>query len=96
METAYAQRLEALRAQGDVLAYFFERMTLKLADDCRYTPDFFVVTPAGLELHEVKGPNAWEDSVVKLKVAASLFPWFRFSLHKRVKGEWISKEIRAA
>lgn len=96
LEAAYGQRLETLRAQGEVLAYFFERLTLKIADDCRYTPDYFVVTPTGMELHEVKGPQAWEDSIIKLKVAADMFPWFRFSLQKRVKGEWISKEIRTA
>ena len=96
LEDAYGWRLEMLRLQGEVLRYYFERVTLKIAEDCRYTPDYFVVTPNGLQLHEVKGPHAWEDSIIKLKVAADMFPCFRFSLHKRVKGEWVSKEIRPA
>lgn len=96
METAYRQRLEALRTQGDVLAYFFERLTLKLADDCRYTPDFFVVTPSGMELHEVKGPKAWEDSIIKLKVAADAWPWFTFRIARCIKGEWQVREVRPA
>lgn len=53
-------------------------MTLKLGDDCRYTPDFFVLNHAGkLIAHEVKG--FWrDDAKVKIKVAARMFLWIEF------------------
>jgi len=55
----------------------FEAITFKLAHDTRYTPDFIVQRTSGIiECHEVKG--FWRDDArVKIKVAASLFP-FKF------------------
>lgn len=76
-ERAYADHLERLKWEGSILWYAFEAMTLKLADDTRYTPDFLVMAATGqLEAHEVKG--FWKDDArVKIKVAAEKFP-FRF------------------
>jgi hypothetical protein len=53
-------------------------MAFSLGDDTRYTPDFMVIKNDGtIEFHEVKGfmrPAAR----VKIKVAARMFPWFRW------------------
>jgi len=77
IERAYAAQLEARRRPGEVLAYYFERVTLRLADRTFYRPDFLVVTPDCIEIHEVKG--FWEDDArVKWKVAAEQNPWARF------------------
>lgn len=75
----------------------FERITFKLADDTRYTPDFFVVRTSGfIEFHEVKGFME-DDAWVKLKVCAEQHPWFTFVLaRKRAKkngGGWDVKVI---
>ena len=57
-----------------------EPFSLKLADKCRYTPDFVVLRADGkLVAHEVKGFFR-EDSKIKLKVAARLFSWIEFRL----------------
>ena len=79
---------------GLILWHKFEPLKLRFADNTFYTPDFAVL-PAStrvIELHEVKG--FWRDDArVKIKVAASLFP-FRFiavTLHKR--GGWMVKEF---
>ena len=67
---------------AEVEEFRFEGMVLKLAKLTRYTPDFFVLLSDGtIEFHEVKG--SWkapgqEDSRVKIKVAAEMFPWFVF------------------
>jgi hypothetical protein len=76
-EAAYAQRLELLLRAGEILWYKFEGVKLRLADNTFYTPDFAVLNAASeLEMHEVKG--YWEDDArVKIKVAASLYP-FKF------------------
>ena len=75
-ELAYSQHLEVLKACGDIAWWKFESITLRLADNMRYTVDFFVMRSNGaLEAHEIKGGHAFEDSIVKLKVAAEIFPW---------------------
>lgn len=98
-EAEYAKILEARRACGNVLWYRFEGVTLKLADNTRYTPDFIVMLDSGeLEAHEVKGSMSFiqDDAKVKIKVAADIFP-FRFILvaprAKKNGGGWETKEI---
>lgn len=81
-EREYAERfLDAEQMAGEVAAYWFERFTFKLADDCRYTPDFLVQLEDGtLECREVKGGFFADDAKVKLTVAADMFPIFTFKL----------------
>jgi hypothetical protein len=86
-EAAYAQRLELQRQAGEVVWFKFEAVKLRLADATFYSPDFAVMLSDGtLEMHEVKG--FWEDDArVKIKVAASLFP-FRFVALTAKRGTW--------
>lgn len=89
-EEAYALYvLEPRKRAGEIRDYHFGRLTLKLADDTRYTPDYFVELADGsLELHEVKG--FWRDDArVKYNVAREMFPMFRFRVVKRIKREWV-------
>lgn len=97
LEAQYASEvLDRLKSAGEILEYWFERFTFKIADDCRYTPDFVVQTASGeMECHETKG--YWEDDAkVKIKVAADLFP-FRFvairRLPKKDGGGWQEQEF---
>ncbi len=67
-----------------------QAITLRIANGCRYSPDFVTVVERALPLdtnpafqlfaYEVKGPHAWDDAIVKLKVAASLYPFIGFTL----------------
>lgn len=92
-EQAYAWYLDGLKRAGDILIYQFGAITLRIGNDCRYTPDFFVVTKELIvELHEVKGFMR-EDALVKLKAAAAIYP-FIFRLVHRVAGMWDIKEIK--
>ncbi|MFJ3685522.1 hypothetical protein [Pseudomonas sp. NPDC090208] len=87
-EEAYAQHLDLLRMAGEVLWFKFEPFALDLAPKTTYRPDFLVQVASGhLEVHEVKG--FWEDDArVKIKVAAELFPVFKFiAIKKGDKGE---------
>jgi hypothetical protein len=76
-EQAYSTHLQNLLHTGEVLWWHFEGVKLRLADNTFYTCDFAVLANDGvLEMHEVKG--FWQDDArVKIKVAASLYP-FRF------------------
>lgn len=68
-----------------------QNITLKLAFNCRLTVDFnaYMELGRGPELCflETKGPFCREDSWVKLKVAASIFPKWRFFIVRQIKGK---------
>lgn len=95
-EAEYGRLLELRKRAGEIEWYAFEGITLKLADDTRYTPDFAVMLAGGvIEMHEIKG--RWmEDAKVKIKVAAERFP-FRFvavyKLNKKDGGGWRYEEF---
>ena len=91
-EAAYAQALEEQRCAGEVAWWAFEAVTLKLARDLRYTPDFIVQLADGtLEAHEVKG--FWRDDArAKIKMAAALFPLRFIAVQRAAKrdgGGWV-------
>ncbi len=69
-----------------------QAFTFRIGTDCRYTPDFSALMNTGngpeLCFFEVKGPHFWEDAKVKLKVAAAKFPYLKFYLCRRPKGEY--------
>lgn len=65
-----------------------QNVTLKLADDTRYTCDFFVVDSKGhVQGREVKGFFR-DDAKVKIKVAARMFPWIEFQIVTKTKTGW--------
>ena len=81
-EQAYAAHLELLKASGDILWWKFEPASLRLAPATHYKPDFMVLRKDGLILFdEVKGFFT-EDAKVKIKVAASMFP-FQFRIVRK-------------
>lgn len=94
-ERAYADVLEALRVGGIIREWHFEAVTLKLAHDCRYTPDFLVVRSDGaLELHEVKG--FWrDDAKVKTRVAARVLPFPIFAVQRAGRNGWTVERVAA-
>lgn len=86
-EASYAAHLELRKRDGDVLWYRFEGVKLRLADNTFFTPDFTLMARDGtLECHETKG-FMMEDANVKIKVAASSYP-FRFFLIRKSKIGW--------
>lgn len=70
-----------------------QSITLKLGDDCRYTPDFAAVNADGsITFYEVKG--FWrDDAKVKIKVAARLFRWAKFVVVQKNKNAWTFQDI---
>lgn len=67
--------LEAMRRDGQIVAWWYEKWTFKLADDLRYTPDFVIQRPNGaLEVEEVKG--FWRDDArAKVRMFVELYPF---------------------
>lgn len=77
-----AARLAHLRALK-LPAIGIQNHTLKLADDCRFTPDFNYIDENGvLTFEDVKGFQR-EDALLKIKFAARTFTHFRFLIVKK-------------
>jgi hypothetical protein len=102
LEARYAAHLELRKTAGEILDYRFEPMKLRLAPSTFFDIDFLVVQAddqgkfGSVELHEVKGGHWEDDARVKIKVAAPMFPWWRFrgvQWDKEVK-DWKFEEFR--
>lgn len=80
---------------GEIRAYHYEGLKLRLANNTTYTPDWFVVYPGHFELHEVKGGFWRDDARVKIKVAAEMFPYFKFVAVTKIgkTGRWSSEDF---
>lgn len=70
-----------------------QNIALKLADDTRYTPDFWCLLNGKLSAREVKGFMR-DDARVKLMVAARQFPWINFILVTGKAGAWVHTEVK--
>lgn len=82
-----------LRLRAENPKIYIQAITLKLADDCRYTPDFVAIKGNSIMVYEVKGFMR-DDALVKLKVAARMFSWMNFVLVTRKgKDNWIYANI---
>lgn len=89
-EAAYASELERERVAGLIQWWKFEGIKLRLADKTFLTVDFAVLDAEGyLRMVDVKGALAVyeQDARVKMKVAASLYPFKFFIAIPRLKRE---------
>jgi hypothetical protein len=93
-EQAYAELLQARKLAGEIIEWWFEAVTFKLADDTRYTPDFQVLlADQTIEYIDAKGGGPIDPkSLVKIKCAAEKFYQFKFvieqKLAKKLGGHW--------
>jgi hypothetical protein len=102
-EKDYADLLYLQKLADEIWDYRFEEIKFKLADNTFYTPDFFITYPLRFEVHEVKGgyknkqglivPYYKDDAIVKLKVAAKQFSWFKWKIAYQYQKTWYYKEI---
>lgn len=104
-EGRYAQLLK-IREYSEtepIVGWRYEPIGLKLAaEKCFYYPDFLVVYADHFEFHEVKAlnrklgkPLMKDDSLVKIKVASSEYPWFTFKIvYPSDTGGWQYREIK--
>lgn len=93
-EAAYSRRLDYLNQKGEILNWRFEALTFRLAYRCSYTPDFLVITPSEIQIHEIKGGYVREDGLIKWKLASESHPEFRFFLCQLIKNHWKIQEYK--
>ena len=92
LEKDYAYQLEMLMLSGQILRWYYEHLNFRLARKTFYMPDFMVVKKEQIEFHEVKG--FWRDDArVKIKVAAQMYPWFKWVAVQWKKKQWIYEEF---
>jgi hypothetical protein len=99
-EAAYESTyLIPLKAAGEIIEYWFESITLRLAKKTSYTPDFVALMSDGsITVIEVKAGLWRDDARVKVKVAAEKFKRFRFitafKMPKKQGGWWKIEELK--
>lgn len=108
-EKRYAEQLKLRYQVGEVLWWGYECITLKLGEDCRYTPDFCVmlasldfrcidtkatVTKLNSKKEPYLVPLCEDDSKSKIATAASLFPLGFYLAFQDADGNWIEKEVK--
>ncbi|RRJ96835.1 hypothetical protein Ga0100231_024010 [Opitutaceae bacterium TAV4] len=72
--------------------HVYREPTLPLANGLRYKPDFLVHFGGDTEAHEVKG-HMRDDAAAKIKMAAHLYPWIKFRLFWKERGQWKMQEV---
>lgn len=104
-ELAYSQTLDDLMARGVVAGWWYELLSVRLADNTFYRPDFVVLFADGtLELHEVKPrkkgkdgkPDSYwaeEDAQLKMKVVAEHTPIPLVVVWPMKGGGWATKRF---
>ena len=103
-ETEFAEVLEAAKASGTIIDYWFEPFSLRLSappegQPARYTPDFMTLYPDGLTvIDDVKGSGPDDPAaIVRIKTAAEIFPLWKFCIVKKQTkkngGGFIIKEV---
>lgn len=92
-EREYAAYLAQEQLRGRIIHWVYEPVRFLLADKSTYKPDFLVQPNYGkLEVHEVKG--FWRrDARTKIKIAARMFPMFRWLGIRKVNGLWDVEEF---
>jgi predicted nuclease of restriction endonuclease-like RecB superfamily len=98
----YASKLERRYAEtflapsltnGDLKAWWYEPMSLRLGKGCFYTPDFLLQDANDrLIVDETKG--YWREAArVRIKIAAQRYPCFTFRGVRWVNGVWRYEEF---
>ena len=95
LEASFHDYLKSLKTYSWI---YPQSVTLLLANGVRYTPDFvcarFLSDSCGFVFvaYETKGFMR-DDAGVKIKCAATMFPWIEFHLVTRKKGQWVIQKI---
>lgn len=101
-EETFCAELVLRKHAGLIKAYYYHPFSLWLPGKVRYTPDFMIQWPDGMErkLQIVEIKSGWtrngredRDGITRLKIAAALFPCFAWVKVSRHKGGWHEEEV---
>jgi hypothetical protein len=77
-----------LRARYPESPLWEQAITFRLANGVRYSPDWVRYSGVDMCCYEVKGRHIWDDSICKLKMAASVYPQIAWFLCDKPDGHW--------
>lgn len=93
-EKRFAKLLDQQRWLEPVSVASFEGEELQLSEDCKYTPDFkILLRDWRTDYVDVKGGFTREDSIIKGKFAAFVYPQSRFYIAALKKGKWHVRQL---
>ena len=97
-EQAYAERLDAMKAAGEIIDWKFHPMNIRLATNAFYEVDFLVLhADMSLAIHETKGGFTTDKGQLKIRMCAEVMPWFTFykaiKKPKKYGGGWEIQEF---
>lgn len=90
-EETYASELVLRKHAGLIRNYWYHPFSMWLPGKVRYTPDFMIQYPDGLEQRmEIIDVKGWHKNIraamVAIRVGAGVFPCFTWKLAKKTKG----------
>lgn len=85
LESEFGIKLRLDYPESDI---FEQAITLRIANGLRYTPDWAACHASCTTFYEVKGRHAWDDSIAKLKMAATTFPMWHWFLVWKCGERW--------
>lgn len=78
--------------------YWRKPIMIRVGPAMTFEPDAMVWDDMSNEtfIIDTKGPHSWEDSRIKIKIAAEKFPMWRWLIVTRPEGIWKAKEVTVA
>lgn len=97
LESSFAAQLDLLKIAGKISSWQFEAVRLRIASGAKtawFKPDFLVQENGELVFYETKGH--WREAArLRMKVAAGLYPQFKFVAVQKIKGAFVYEEFSA-
>lgn len=93
-ERAFLAVLRAEQRLGNVSWIGIQNITIKIGDDCRFTPDFWAIVAGKLKAYDVKAawkgnkPHVEDDAKAKIQVAARTYRFIEFVTCWKHDGQW--------
>ena len=82
---------QELQRRHPTLPIHCQAIRFKLCNGVSYTPDMFAFRYGWA--WEVKGKHTWDDAIVKLKMAARIWPEITWTLAWKENGQWQTQQI---
>lgn len=92
LETEFGQYLQANYPNAST-KFYEQAITLRLGNGLKYTPDWVVCISLRTYCFEVKGKHVWDDSIAKLKMAATVYPKWGWYLVWKQDGQWSMQKV---
>ncbi len=96
LEKDFREYCSGLTNGAEIWQFWIKPFILRIGPDMTFEPDFLVRDWFNhFYVIDIKGPHSWEDSRIKIKIAAEKFSCWRWLIVTRPEGVWRAKEVKA-